>query len=80
MEAHASLVAAPEDTEQILAMIRIWRMYGMQNSWGEEPGLTVKNRNRKKKCRYSSVLKKILRKKVVGYLKASPKWIKSIQP
>ena len=57
MEAHASLVAAPEDTEQILAMIR-----NMEDVWnaefmGEEPGLTVKTRNRKN-CRYSSVLKR----------------------
>ena len=47
MEAHASLVAAPEDTEQILAMIR-----NMEDVWnaefmGEEPGLTVKQKQKK---------------------------------
>ena len=47
MEAHASLVAAPEDTEQILAMIR-----NMEDVWnaefmGEEPGLTVKTETEK---------------------------------
>ena len=70
MEAHASLVAAPEDTEQILAMIR-----NMEDVWnaefmGEEPGLTVKTETEKNAD--TVVFSKDTTQKVVGYLKASP--------
>lgn len=77
MEAHASLVAAPEDTEQILAMIR-----NMEDIWnaefmGEEPGLTVKQKQ--KKYRYSSVLKRYYAKSS-RVSEGESKWIKRIQP
>ena len=74
MEAHASLVAAPEDTEQILAMIR-----NMEDIWnaefmGEEPGLTVKTETEKNTD--TVVFSKDTTQKVVGYLKASPNGLK----
>ena len=74
MEAHASLVAAPEDTEQILAMIR-----NMEDVWnaefmGEEPGLTVKTETEKNAD--TVVFSKDTTQKVVGYLKASPNGLK----
>lgn len=74
MEAHASLVAAPEDTEQILAMIR-----NMEDVWnaefmGEEPGLTVKTETEKNTD--TVVFSKDTTQKVVGYLKASPNGLK----
>ena len=78
MEADASLVAAPEDTEQILAMIR-----NMEDVWnaefmGEEPGLTVKTETEKNAD--TVVFSKDTTQKVVGYLEGEPKWIKRIQP
>ena len=74
MEAHASLLAAPEDTEQILAMIR-----NMEDVWnaefmGEEPGLTVKTETEKNAD--TVVFSKDTTQKVVGYLKASPNGLK----
>ena len=78
MEAHASLVAAPEDTEQILAMIR-----NMEDVWnaefmGEEPGLTVKTET-EKNTDTVSVLKRYYAKSS-RISEGKPKWIKRIQP
>mgnify|MGYP002535440451 CR=1 FL=1 len=47
MEAHASILAEPEDCEEILAMIRDMESIWNAEFMGEEPGLTVKTETEK---------------------------------
>ena len=74
MEAHASILAEPEDCEEILAMIRDMESIWNAEFMGEEPGLTVKTET--EKAENIVVFSKDTTQKVVGYLKASPNGLK----
>ena len=74
MEAHASILAEPEDCEEILAMIRDMESIWNAEFMGEEPGLTVKTET--EKVENIVVFSKNTTQKVVGYLTACPNGLK----
>ena len=74
MEAHASILAEPEDCEEILAMIRDMESIWNAEFMGEEPGLTVKTET--EKVENIVVFSKDTTQKVVGYLTACPNGLK----
>ena len=74
MEAHASILAEPEDCEEILAMIRDMESIWNAEFMGEEPGLTVKTET--EKVENIVVFSKGTTQKVVGYLTACPNGLK----
>lgn len=74
MEAHASILAEPEDCEEILAMIRDMESIWNAEFMGEEPGLTVKTET--EKVENLVVFSKGTTQKVVGYLTACPNGLK----
>lgn len=74
MEAHVSILAEPEDCEEILAMIRDMESIWNAEFMGEEPGLTVKTET--EKVENIVVFSKGTTQKVVGYLTACPNGLK----